>query len=182
MSLNCLQPFVTRRLAVRAAHEGDARELVAVYGDPEVTRYLPHGPWRSGAEAPKWLDRMHALESAGRGRLFALVLRETGQAIGAVLFFGHEAGSHRAELAYALGREYWGRGLMREALRPCCAAAFERAGLCGIEAEVRPENLASNRLVAALGFTLEGRLRQRWHREGQAHDVLHWRLLAGELR
>lgn len=182
MSLGLLRPLVTRRLSIRDADERDAMVLVAVHGDPEVARYLPHGPWPGAAEAPAWLGRMRALESAGRGRLFVLALRETDEAIGTVLFFGHEAGSQRAELAYALGRAHWGRGLMQEALRPCCAAAFDRAGLCRIEALVRPENRASNRLLSALGFTLEGRLRQRWRRDGHAHDVLQWGLLAGELR
>lgn len=71
---------------------------------------------------------------------------------------------------------------MREALRSFCASAFERVRLRRMEAEARPENVASNRLLAAIGFTLEGRLRQRWPGDGAGHDVHHWGLLAGELR
>lgn len=47
---------------------------------------------------------------------------------------------------------------------------------------MHPDNQASNALLASLGFTLEGRLRQRWKAKGVAYDVNHWGLLDGELR
>lgn len=104
------------------------------------------------------------------------------QAIGTLLVFRHEPASARAELGYVLGWSHWGRGLMREALHAVCAAAFATAGLRRLEAEVRPDNAASNALRVSLGFTLEGRLRQRWQAKGAAYDVNHCGLLAGELR
>ncbi len=182
MSLEDLQPLRTERLALRPAQETDAEDLFAVYGDPRVVRYLPHPAWQTEVEARAWLGRMRGLEATGSGRLFVMAPHGAGKVIGTVLLFRHEPSSGRAEIAYVLGRAHWGHGLIREALRPLCASAFERARLRRIEAEARPENVASNRLLAAIGFTLEGRLRQRWPGNGAGHDVHHWGLLAGELR
>lgn len=182
MSLEDLRPLLTERLAIRPARETDADDLFAVYGDAQVVRYLPHPAWQSAADARAWLGRMRALEAVGSGRLFVLAPHGAGKVVGTVLMFRHEPSSGRAEIAYALGRAHWGGGLMREALRSFCASAFERVRLRRMEAEARPENVASNRLLAAIGFTLEGRLRQRWPGDGAGHDVHHWGLLAGELR
>jgi RimJ/RimL family protein N-acetyltransferase len=125
---------------------------------------------------------MQALQAAGSGRQFVVAFRDEGRAIGTVLLFRHDPANARAEVAYVLGRAHWGRGLMREAVHAFCASAFAHAGLHRIEAEARPENGASNRLLAALGFALEGLLRQRWRAQGEGWDVHHWGLLKGDLR
>lgn len=193
MPFDALTPLVTERLVVRPVDEADLADLLAVNSDAEVVRFLPYAAWQTPADAQAWLGRMRALEATGSGRQFVLALRgdgrdddgsrdrERGRAIGTLLVFRHDAASARAEIGYVLGRAHWRRGLMREALHAFCAAAFVQAGLRRIEAEVRPDNEASNRLLAALGFTLEGRLRQRWQTRGEAYDVHHWGLLAGEL-
>lgn len=182
MSIEHIAPLSTERLVIRPVDEADLADLLAVNGDAEVVRHLPYAAWQTPADAQAWLGRMRALETAGTGRQFVLASRDSGRAIGTVLLFRHEPGSARAEIGYVLGRAHWGRGLMSQALRAFCAAAFTQAALGRIEAEARPENLASNRLLATLGFTLEGRLRKRWRVGGEAHDVHHWGLLAGELR
>ncbi|WP_298835059.1 GNAT family N-acetyltransferase [uncultured Piscinibacter sp.] len=182
MSLDTLDALSTDRLVIRPVDDTDIADLLAVNGDAEVVRHLPCGAWRSLADGQAWLGRMRALQDAGTGRQFVLVSRGEGRAIGTVLLFRHEPSSARAEVGYVLGRAHWGRGLMRETLRAFCKAAFMQVCLHRIEAEALPENQASNRLLASLGFTLEGRLRQRWRTEGGGRDVNHWGLLIGELR
>lgn len=181
-SLDRIEALATARLRLRPVDEADLPALLAVYGDAQVVRHLPHGAWQSAADASAWLGRMRALAAAGSGRVFAVAARDGGAALGTVLLFRHDAASARAELAYALQRTHWGRGLMHEALTAFCGAAFAQAGLQRLEAEALPENRASNRLLAALGFRLEGRLRQRWRVAGEGRDVHHWGLLAGEAR
>ncbi len=60
------------------------------------------------------------------------------------------------------------------------AAVFD-GGLRRLEAEVDPANVASGALLRSLGFTHEGRLRQRWTGKGRTYDVDAFGLLAGEL-
>lgn len=177
-----LPAIVTTRLRVRPVAATDLPALLEVNGDEAVVQHLPYAAWRTLADAEAWLDRMRALEATGSGRQYVLAGAQDDRAIGTLLVFRHEPGSARAELGYVLARAHWGRGLMREALHAVCATAFASVGLRRLEAEVHPDNQASNALLASLGFTLEGRLRLRWQAKGAPYDVNHWGLLAGELR
>ena len=61
-----------------------------------------------------------------------------------------------------------------------CGQAFGALGVRRIEAEVQPDNLASNALLRALGFVYEGTLRQRWVAKGRAYDTHIYGCLAPE--
>jgi RimJ/RimL family protein N-acetyltransferase len=76
----------------------------------------------------------------------------------------------------------WGRGYATEALQAVCRHLFEDAGIRRIEAEARPDNVASNELLQSLGFTHEGRLRQRWVAKDETYDTNIYGLLIDDWR
>lgn len=181
MALHLNEALHSARLRIAPLVETDIADLHAVNGDEAVTRLLPYACWTTPEDGWSWWHRMQALQASGDA--LQLVLHETAagdRAIGTCLLFRHDAGSARAELGYALGRAHWGQGLMAEALRCLIAQAFGPLGLRRLEAEVRPDNTASLRLLQALKFQPEGVARQRWVTKGQAHDVLRWGLLASD--
>jgi RimJ/RimL family protein N-acetyltransferase len=175
-------PIETSRLLVRLLEEADLPSLLAMNSNAEVTALLPYATWNGLADGKAWYDRMRDIEAAGTALQFVVVGKTTRLAIGTCLLFRLEEASGRAELGYALGREYWGQGLMREALTELLGAAFGSMGLRRIEAEVSTRNAASAKLVARLGFTKEGLLRKRWVVKGHAEDFELFGLLRGELR
>ena len=59
-------------------------------------------------------------------------------------------------LGYQIDREHEGQGLMLEALRVTNQYMFEQQKLHRIAANYRPENTRSGRLLAKLGFRIEG--------------------------
>ena len=81
-----------------------------------------------------------------------------------------------------LSREYWGRGLMPEALRAMIAFGFERMGLNRIEARCIAENAASARVMEKVGMTYEGTLRQREFIKGAYRDMKLYAILKSEYR
>ena len=170
----------TGRLVVRPVAAADLPALLAVNGDPEVTRFLPYDTWQGLADAEAWLARMATLCDGGQAH--QLVIVRGGQAIGTVLLFRYEEPSQRIELGYVLGRAHWGQGLAREAITAVLDHAFGPLGLRRVEAQVQPDNTPSNALLARLGFRLEGVLRERWVAKGRAYDVNAWGLLAREWR
>jgi [ribosomal protein S5]-alanine N-acetyltransferase len=180
MNLTLARPLDTPRLQLRLPQADDVSDLLRINGDEVVTRYLPYATWQSLADAQAWLTRMAGLSADGSTLQLVVEARATGQVIGTCLLFRLDEGSARAELGYVLGRQHWGRGLMREALGALLDHAFGTLALRRIEAEVNPDNLASNRLAAALGFTLEGRLRQRWTNHGEHVDIHFYGLLRDE--
>ncbi len=59
-------------------------------------------------------------------------------------------------LGYQIDREYEGRGLMTEALQTGIRYMFDVQKLHRIAANYRPENARSGRLLAKLGFRIDG--------------------------
>ncbi|WP_418318945.1 GNAT family N-acetyltransferase [Piscinibacter sakaiensis] len=175
-----LDPIRTERLEIRPVRADDLPALLDVNGDAEVTRFLPYAAWNGLADAEAWLGRMDALAAAGTGRQLVMLRRQDNRVIGSVLLFRYEEAASRLELGYAVGRSHWRQGLAREALAAVLGAAFGPMAIRRVEAEVDPDNLASNALLLSLGFTLEGRLRQRWVAKGRAYDVNAYGLLASE--
>lgn len=182
MPLMPVESITTPRLAVRPVGAADLPGLLPINGDEAVTRFLPYPTWQGQEDGAHWLARMQVLQGTGTAQQLVMERRADGRLVGTVLLFKHDEGSARIELGYVVGREHWRQGYATEALRAVCAHAFGALGVRRIEAEVNPANEASNAVLLKLGFTPEGRLRQRWVAKGQAYDTILYGCLAGELR
>jgi RimJ/RimL family protein N-acetyltransferase len=144
--------FLSPRLRCRHWAAGDRAALLAVYGDADAMRWVGDGSVLTEAEADRWLE-ITARNYARRGYgMFALEERATGETVG---FAGlvHPGDQAEAEVKYALGRAWWGRGLATEAVRYLLEAAAARYGLGEAIATVAPANAASQRVLAKAGMT-----------------------------
>lgn len=170
----------TPRLTLRQPDAGDVAAMFAIRSDPEVTRYWSGSPWQSLEEAAQWLEGVEAGHRDGSALQFVIDLRDSTRTIGGCTLFNFHRGCRRAEIGYLLGRPYWGRGYMNEALRAMIAHAFGALSLRRLEADIDPDNIASARSLERLGFRHEGRLRERWEVEGQISDSDVYGLLRSE--
>ena len=181
-SIGRLAPsFATERLVVRLVEAGDLDALFVVNSDDEATRFLPYPSWRSMADAEAWYARTTGLHDDGKARQFVVIDRGDDRVIGAAVLFNVDVPG-RAEVGYVLGRRDWSRGLMREAIDALLAHAFDEMALRRIEAHVDPRNIASHRLLIALGFVHEGTLRERNVVKGEVVDSNIYGLLARDRR
>lgn len=178
MPLPAIVRIESPRLTLRPVQASDLADLLEVNGDPQVTRFLPYPAWQSLEDGSAWLARMEALGASGTGRQLVLVAKTESKVVGTFLLFRFDEASSRLELGYALARNHWGRGLMKEAVDAACSHAFGEMSIRRIEAEVNPANSASCRLLLNAGFALEGNLRQRWVVEGVAYDTCIYGCLA----
>jgi [ribosomal protein S5]-alanine N-acetyltransferase len=85
-------------------------------------------------------------------------------------------------LGYYVFAPHAGRGLMREGLRQVVGHCFEELRLHRLEASIQPHNARSIRLVAGLGFRMEGVSRRYLKIGGRWRDHQRWALLAEEWR
>ena len=81
-------------------------------------------------------------------------------------------------LGYWIDRRVAGRGMASLAVALVCDHAFGEVGLHRVQADIRPENLPSQRLVERLGFRQEGVLRRYLDIDGDWRDHLSYALLA----
>ena len=79
---------------------------------------------------------------------------------------------HTATVGYWLGEEFWGRGIMTEAVTAVTDFCFQNFPLRRISAEVFANNPASARVLEKTGFTFEGRLENDVLKDGKLLDSL----------
>jgi [ribosomal protein S5]-alanine N-acetyltransferase len=156
MILSLPQPIETARIRVRALDAADLEPLMAVNGDPEVTKFLPYKTWQSLDDAVAWYDRMRGYEAAGGTIQMVVARRADDVAIGTCLLFRHDEAARSAELGFVLGRSYWRTGIMGEAIGALLDHAFGPMGLQRLVAVVDPDNAASSGLLRRLGFVRDG--------------------------
>lgn len=85
-----------------------------------------------------------------------------------------------ASIGLFLHKNYWGRGLMAEALRELLFYAFVEEGLHRIEAQVHELNTRSQRFFEKFGFVHEATLKQNFFVNGTFYDSKLYRLLFDE--
>jgi len=81
-------------------------------------------------------------------------------------------------LGYWIDRTVAGRGMASLAVALVCDHAFGPAGLHRLQADIRPENGPSQRLVRRLGFRHEGLFRRYLDIDGDWRDHETFALLA----
>jgi RimJ/RimL family protein N-acetyltransferase len=149
----------TTRLRLRTPTLDDADAIFTTYAsDPEATRYVSFRTHRRAEEARDYL-RNCAIGWAGDGPFtWAIVLRDSGRLAGMIDI---RPQSHRVELGYILGREYWGRGYMTEVVRVVSDWVLAQPEVHRVWAVCDVDNLASARVMEKAGMAREGKLR-RW--------------------
>ena len=96
-----------------------------------------------------------------------------GAAVGGIgIHSGQDVYRHTATVGYWLGEEFWGRGIMTEALTAVTDFCFDNFPLGRISAEVFAHNPASARVLEKAGFIFEGRLKNNVMKDGQVLDSL----------
>jgi ribosomal-protein-alanine N-acetyltransferase len=167
--------LATERLLLRAPLPRDAAALLALVGDPEVTKSIDLPTMTTLAEAQALLVRLDQRFTARDMIRWAIELVEHGEMIGTVGLLRFDFEHRRAELGYDLARRWWGRRLAPEAARAVIRYGFFVMGLHRIEAGVLPGNDASVRVLQKLGFVEEGMRRDYFHaRVKEGFHSLRW--------
>jgi len=96
-----------------------------------------------------------------------------GAAVGGIgIIIGADVHRQTAELGYWLSQEFWGRGIMTEAVAAFTDFCFQEFQLRRIYAEPFANNPASARVLEKTGFSLEGRLKNNVLKDGMLLDSL----------
>lgn len=144
--------FETRRTHVREWRRSDIPELVAVYGDSIVSRYIDDGAPLTPAEAEAW---WHVTQNNYRKRGYGMWTVQTTADATPIGFVGlvHPGGQAVGEVKYAYRPAYWGQGFATEVLSALCTHVFANLDTSQIMATVAAGNHPSQRVLAKCGFT-----------------------------
>jgi RimJ/RimL family protein N-acetyltransferase len=176
----------TDRLYIRRFTLDDLPLLVELDSDPEVMRFLT-----GGRPTPAETVRREVLPAILRDYLrfpgfgkWAAIERASGAFVGWLAL--KPAGGGRAgplpitevELGYRLRRAYWGRGYASEGARALLRLAFTHPSVDRVFAETMTVNVASRRVMEAVGLRLVRTFHLQWDDpiDGVEHGEVEYEL------
>ncbi len=158
---------------LRSANEDWLRPWEPTAAEPWAVRHSP---------AAYRAMRRGLLRRARAGITVPFAIRFEGRLVGQVTVDNVVRGALRSGwLGYWVDRAAAGHGTASLAVALVCDHAFGDMGLHRLQADIRPENEASRRLVERLGFTREGVLRRYLDIDGEWRDHVAYALLADDL-
>lgn len=121
---------------------------------------------------------INAMLTADKNDTFAFAVTVDDKAIGSIGVF-RQGNIHRltAELGYYISEEYWGNGIMTEAVKQICKYVFKNSDIIRIYAEPFSYNIASCRVLEKAGFQFEGLLRQNAIKNNKVIDMKMYALI-----
>ena len=166
---------------IRKWELSDAAALAAALSNKKVQDNL-----RDGLPYPyteqDGTDYISAMLLADENDTFAFAITVDTKVVGSIGIF-RQGNIHRqtAELGYYIAEEYWGKGIMTEAVKQICEYVFDKSDIIRIYAEPFSYNVASCRVLEKAGFQSEGTLRSNAVKNGKVLDMKMYSLLKMEL-
>ena len=166
---------------IRKWELSDAKELSMALSNRKIQDNLRDGlpyPYTEQDGA----DYISAMLSADENETFAFAITVDEKVVGSIGVF-RQGNIHRqtAELGYYVAEEYWGKGIMTEAVNQICEYVFEKSDIVRIYAEPFAYNAASCRVLEKAGFQYEGTLRSNAVKNGKVIDMKMYSLLKCEI-
>jgi [ribosomal protein S5]-alanine N-acetyltransferase len=149
----------TERLVLREIYESDAAAVYDYFSKEEMTRYYNLDAFTRVEQAEELVGKFREGWRDNVNIRWAITLKGDGRLIGTVGFHNWMKPGNRAELGYELHPDYWGQGLVSEAVRAAIAYGIGTMCLYRIGALLMPENVGSAKVLLKNGFRLEGRMR-----------------------
>lgn len=168
--------FETPRLTIRDFQAEDLTLLTPLRADHDLARFMDFNP-ETPERTQEWL-----LASIGHNQSVprfshhsAIILRDQNILIGWIAV-GHPENEQNAiaerAFGYALGKDFWGKGFMTEAVRGLLRFCFEELKVKSVSAQCSKDNVASSKVLQKAGMEF---VREFPSEESQGEmSLLYW--------
>ena len=166
---------------IRRWELSDARDLATALSNKKIQDNLRDGlPYPYTEKDGK--EFISTMLAANENDTFAFAITVNGKVIGSIGAF-RQTNIHNktAELGYYIAEEYWGKGIMTEAVKQLCDYVFSHTDIIRIYAEPFSYNIGSCRVLEKAGFQYEGTPRSNALKNGNVLDMKMYSKLKTEL-
>ena len=171
----------TARLILRPFVMEDADAMYRNWAsDPEVTKFLSWPPYQSVDTAHDILGQWTRQYADSCFYQWAIELKTIGEPIGSISVVNFDDRVDMAEIGFCIGKNWWGRGIMTEAMKAVMDYLFDEVGIQRIEAGHDPNNPASGAVQRKCGLKYEGTFRRRIRSNQGITDVCWYAILREE--
>ena len=167
----------TDRIFLRQWEDGDSARLYDLAKDPQIG---PRAGWPVHKDVE---DSREIIRTVLRApETYAVILKESGLPVGSVglkepevRFRNISEDALQMEIGYWLGREYWGNGLIPEAVQTLLSHGFEEVGCSVIWCAHYDFNTQSRRVIEKSGFVYQ-MTKDTTNLLGETHKTLFYAL------
>lgn len=148
----------TERLLLRQFKENDLQNVFKGLSNPDIIKY--YGISFDSLEATKeQIDWFAQLEKSETGIWWAVCSLDNKTFYGAGGLNSLNKEHKKAEIGFWLLTDFWGQGIMTEAMPIICNYGFNNLGLHRIEGFVDSDNINCKKAMSKLNFQYEGTMR-----------------------
>ncbi|MGN0818905.1 MAG: GNAT family N-acetyltransferase [Christensenellaceae bacterium] len=162
---------ISMRCTLREWSLKDAKDLANALSNKKILDNLRDGvpyPYTE-QDAKEYINEMLASD---KNDVFAFAICLGGKVVGSIGAFRQGNIYYRTcEIGYYLAEEYWGKGVMTDAVRRLCEMIFAETDILRIYAEPFADNSGSRRVLEKAGFKLEGILKNNASKNGKILDT-----------
>lgn len=180
---NCgTQRIETDRLILRRYKIEDADAMYKNWAsDSEVTKFLTWQPHPSVDVSRSIIEGWLKKYSDEKYYQWAIVLKDNGnEPIGGISVAHMNEDISMVHIGYCLGRAWWRRGIMSEALKAVTDFMFDTVEVNRVEARHDPRNPNSGKVMKKCGMKYEGTLRSADRNNQGICDACYYALLRSE--
>ena len=169
----------TERLILRKFTIDDTEKMFNNWtNDDEVTKYLT---WPSHIDInvtlnvlKQWLQNYEKKDYYN----WAIVLKDLNEPIGSISVVKQSEDIRMVLIGYCIGKNWWKKGIVSEALNLLIKYFFEEVGVNRIESMYDPNNENSGKVMAKCGMKYEGYMRQSNKNNQGIVDTIYYGIIA----
>ncbi|SDZ41556.1 ribosomal-protein-alanine N-acetyltransferase [Evansella caseinilytica] len=177
-----LPELETKRLRLRKITAEDAEEIFYYASKEEVAKYVTWNTHRSLTDTKAFVSFVLDQYDQGKIAPWGIEIKQNGSFIGTIDFVWWKPLHHSAEIGYVLSHDYWGKGIMAEAVGKLLSFGFEKMDLVRIQARCFVENIGSQRVMEKAGMSYEGLIRKGLFVKGKHRDLLMYSIIKEEFQ
>lgn len=142
----------TANLMLRPLRKDDVEDLYRLKTEPLTVKYTEQEVHRSRGETESFISYISEGIQRNRWVYYVLADKATDRLIGTITLWNFNAARDVAEVGYELMPQYWGKGLMSEAMEKILEIGFGKLHLREIEAFTSSRNKESLLLLNRFNF------------------------------
>lgn len=154
----------TDQLKLRPLTQADAPAVFAYASDPCVSQFTHWAAHLCLEDSHNFIARTHA-----QALIWGIEHKETKTIIGECGLAHIEL--PKAEIYYALNRQWWGHGLAGQAIAALSEYSFKQLSIKHLDAWIIKDNLRSHRVAQKAGMECTMIYPQQWYADNALHDV-----------
>jgi ribosomal-protein-alanine N-acetyltransferase len=174
----------TERLRLEPLQTKHLDEIFPFVANPEISKNMSWSAHTDKEETIQFLQRLEDERANGKNYTWAIYFEKKFVGIFSIISILRKHRSlvyDRGELAYWVGPEYQGKGIMTEAGKAIIKFAFENLNLHRLTVSHFETNDQSKNLILRLGFKLIGKERESFFKNGAWHNHILYDLLNSDI-